>query len=83
MATAACFAAGGVYANPNAPTVVHGQASFSAQGNTLTVTNSPGAVINWQGFSIAGNEITRFIQQSQSSSVLNRVVGMSPSAILG
>lgn len=83
VATAACFAAGGVYANPNAPAVVHGQASFSTQGNTLTVTNSPGAVINWQGFSIAGNEITRFIQQSQSSSVLNRVVGMSPSAILG
>ncbi len=63
--------------------MVHGQAGVAVQGNTLTVTNTPGTVIHWQGFSIAGNEITRFIQQSQSSSVLNRVVGLNPSAILG
>src|SRR5262249_13798210 len=52
-------------------------------GNVLTVTNTPGAVINWQGFSIGANELTKFIQQSAASSVLNRVVGVDPSLILG
>ncbi len=83
IAVASCFAGDVALANPTGPAVAQGQASIATQGNTLTVTNSPGAVINWQGFSIAGNEITRFIQQSQSSSVLNRVVGVNPSAILG
>ena len=49
----------------------------------LSVTNSPGAIINWQQFSIGANEATRFIQQSAASSVLNRVVGVDPSSILG
>lgn len=83
VAVAACFAGNFALANPTGPAVAQGQATFATQGNTLTVTNTPGAVINWQGFSIAGNEIARFIQQSQSSSVLNRVVGINPSAILG
>ena len=83
VAVAACFAGNAVLANPTGPAVAHGQATFAKQGNTLTVTNTPGTIINWQGFSIAGNEIARFIQQSQSSSVLNRVVGINPSAILG
>src|SRR5690606_14902950 len=47
----------------------------------------PNAIINWQSFSIGANEITRFIQQSQASAVLNRVTGgggaIDPSVILG
>ena len=82
VAVASCFS-GTAAANPTGPTVVHGQAGIAVQGNTVTVTNTPGTVIHWQGFSIAGNEITRFIQQSQTSSVLNRVIGLNPSAILG
>ena len=82
-AVASCFSVNPVYANPTGATVVQGQAGISTQGNTLTVTNTPGAVINWQGFSIAAGEIARFIQQSQTSSVLNRVVGVNPSALLG
>lgn len=78
---AGCF--GSALANPLGPQVVNGQASFSQQGNTLSVTNTPGAVINWQAFSIGSGEVTRFIQQSASSSVLNRVVGQDPSQILG
>ncbi|MGE4110739.1 MAG: filamentous hemagglutinin N-terminal domain-containing protein [Burkholderiales bacterium] len=83
VAVASCFAGSVAFANPTGGVVAHGQASISSQGNTLTVTNTPGTVINWQGFSIAGNEIARFIQQSQSSSVLNRVVGINPSVLLG
>src|ERR1700674_3733228 len=83
IAVASCFAAESAYANPTGPAVAAGQASFSQQGKSLTVTNSPGAIINWRGFSIAPDEITRFIQQSPSSAVLNRVVGIDPQQIRG
>src|SRR6188474_793265 len=79
---ASCFAAEGL-ANPTGPAVVSGNASFNAAGKNLTVTNSPNAIINWQGFSIGAGEATRFQQQSAASAVLNRVVGQDPSAILG
>jgi filamentous hemagglutinin family protein len=74
---------GSAYANPLDPTVISGQASFQQQGATLTVTNSPNAIINWQAFSIGASETTRFVQQSSASSVLNRVTGIDPSIILG
>src|SRR5262245_10852928 len=79
---ASCFAAEGL-ANPTGPAIVSGSASFNSVGKTLTVTNSPNAIINWQGFSIGIGEATRFQQQSAASAVLNRVVGQDPSAILG
>ena len=82
-AIACIFAAGQVQANGTDPTVVEGQASFTTQGRLLSITNSPGAIINWQGFSIGASETTRFIQQSDASSVLNRVIGSDPSFILG
>lgn len=82
FAVASCFA-GGSHANPNLPKVISGSATFQTLGKTLNVTNTPGAVIQWQGFSIGADEITRFIQQSASSSVLNRVVGGEASNLLG
>ena len=81
LLVAGCF--GSALANPLGPQVVNGQASFVNQGNTLTITNSPGTIINWQSFSIDQNDITRFIQQSPNSTVLNRIVGQDPSRILG
>ncbi len=86
LAVAACFSVSvpTAYANPNGFAVVNGQATFNYNGNTLSITNTPGSIINWQGFSIGANELTRFIQQSAASSVLNRVVGAAdPSRILG
>ncbi len=70
-------------ANPSGATVVNGAAGFSQNGKTLTVTNTPGAIINWQSFSIGQGEVTRFVQQNASSAVLNRVVSGDPSQILG
>jgi filamentous hemagglutinin family protein len=53
-------------------------------GNTLQITNSPRAVINWQGFSIGAGETTRFVQPFPASVVLNRVTSAhNPSQILG
>lgn len=82
LALATCFA-GVVGANPQAPTVVAGQAAIQQNGKTLSITNTPGAIINWQSFNIDRGELTRFIQQNAQSSVLNRVTGVDPSKILG
>ncbi|MBL8381501.1 MAG: filamentous hemagglutinin N-terminal domain-containing protein [Burkholderiales bacterium] len=71
------------HANPAGAAVIAGQAAIVQQGKLTTVTNSNGAVIHWQSFSIGRDEITRFVQPSASSSVLNRVVGSDPSVILG
>ena len=71
-------------ANPTAGVVVSGSASFTASANkSLIVTNTPGAIINWQSFSIGAGEATRFQQQSAASTVLNRVRNTEPSMILG
>lgn len=76
-------ATGSLWANPQLPQVVHGQVTMAQAGKVLTVTNSPGAIINWQQFNIDRGELTRFVQQNAASQVLNRVVGGDPSRILG
>jgi filamentous hemagglutinin family protein len=78
-----CMLAGEAAANPTGMQVVAGQVSTVTSGNQLLITNSPGAILNWQSFSIMPGELTRFIQQSASSAVLNRITGQSPSQILG
>ena len=80
---AAALGCGAAFANPSGPQIVAGQVSIAGSGNQLLITNSPGAIINWQSFSIGAGELTRFIQQSSSSSVLNRITGQDPSTIFG
>src|SRR5258706_1168114 len=77
LSVAACFGLSSTQslANPTGGSVSSGSAGFASSGNTLTVTNSANAIINWQSFSIGVNEITRFVQSSASAAVLNRVVG--------
>jgi len=82
VAVAACFCVAPVLSNPVNPVVVNGTASFNQVGNVLTVTNSNGAIINWDKFSIQAGETTHFRQASASSSVLNRVLN-DPTAIYG
>lgn len=69
--------------NPTGAQVAAGAAGFSTAGKTLTVTNTPGTIINWQSFSIGAGSTTHFQQQSALSAVLNRVIGNDPSQILG
>ena len=71
------------FANPSGASVAAGGVTFSVSGNLLTITNTPGTIIQWQGFNILPGEITRFVQQNSNSAVLNRVVGQDPSRILG
>lgn len=82
-AVAACYAATPAWALPTAPVVTNGSATFAQSGTVLNVTNSHGAVINWNSFNVGAGETTRFIQSSASSSVLNRVVTADPSQIYG
>lgn len=82
-AVAACALSGNAIANPTGAQVVAGQVGIVSSPNQLLITNSPGAIINWQSFSVLPGELTRFIQQSASSSVLNRITGQDPSKILG
>ncbi|MDO8788361.1 MAG: filamentous hemagglutinin N-terminal domain-containing protein [Sulfuritalea sp.] len=81
-AVAACFIATPVLSNPVNPVVVNGAATFNQVGKLLTVTNSNGAIINWDKFSIKVGETTHFAQTAASSTVLNRVLN-DPTAIYG
>jgi len=71
------------FANPVGLQVVNGSASISSTAKQVTVTNSPNAILNWNSFSIAAGEATRFNQVNAASAVLNRVTGTDPSALLG
>jgi filamentous hemagglutinin family protein len=83
MLIAGCLNTAPAWSNPTGAQVVNGQVSITSSGNVMTITNSPGAIINWQNFSNNVGDITRFNQQSANSSVLNRVIGQDPSQILG
>jgi len=74
-----------VAANPTGPSVVAGQAAVSGLGTSqVTITQaSQQAIINWQQFNIAPNEVTRFIQPDVRSIALNRIFDQNPSQILG
>ncbi len=71
-------------AHPENHTVVSGGAEMSRPDiNTLEITTQNKTILNWNSFSIAEGETTRFIQPEASSAVLNRVVGKTPTEIFG
>ena len=73
------------WALPEGENVTAGTAVFDrSQANTLTVNVSTDRMIaNYNSFSIAGAETVNFNQPSSSSIALNRVVGISPSSLMG
>jgi filamentous hemagglutinin family protein len=73
-----------ILANPTEGTVVAGAATIGAAGQTLTINQTTGsAIINWQQFSIANGETTKFVVPNAFSATLNRVTGGNPSQIYG
>lgn len=72
-------------ANPTGGNVVAGQATISGQGTSkVTITQaSQRAIINWQQFNIAPNEVTQFIQPNVNAIALNRIFDQNPSQIFG
>ncbi len=71
------------YSNPSGLSVAHGQATVNHVGNLTQITNTPGAILNWQQFNIDVGQTTQFIQESANSQVFNRVTGGEVSKILG
>jgi filamentous hemagglutinin family protein len=84
------IAAGPVMAQP-APTtgptggqVVAGQAGISRTPGRTTITQGTDrAAIDWQQFNVGSQHTVQFVQPSQGSWTLNRVVGPDPSVIAG
>ncbi|NGX51301.1 MAG: Heme/hemopexin-binding protein [Chlamydiae bacterium] len=73
-----------VLSNPIEPTVETGRTHFlHPSSKTLLIQASSGAIINWKEFSVNADELTRFIQPSNDSWVLNRVTGSNISEIFG
>lgn len=72
-------------ANPTGPTVVGGDATVSGLGTPQVTINqaSQRAILNWQSFNIAPNEVTQFIQPNASAIALNRIYDHNPSQIFG
>jgi filamentous hemagglutinin family protein len=70
-------------ANPQAMSIVAGEAQCSVEGASCQVIASDRAVLNWERFSIERGETTRFVQPSAQSAVLNRVTGGELSQIQG
>ena len=76
-AISGCFVSGAI-ADPASFTVVNGTAVAVQAGKVLTITNSAGAILNWNKFGVAVGDTTHFQQTSASSAVLNRVLAGAP-----
>jgi filamentous hemagglutinin family protein len=73
-----------VFANPQQPVVVSGDVHIEQPSQqSMHITASNHAIINWQDFSIGSGEVTKFIQPHAAASVLNRVMSGNPSQLLG
>jgi filamentous hemagglutinin family protein len=71
-------------ANPTGGQVAAGSASINTVPGTVTINQQSNiAIINWQTFSIGAGELTKFVQPSSTSAVLNRVLGGQISNING
>ncbi|MFT5422320.1 MAG: filamentous hemagglutinin family protein [Phycisphaerales bacterium] len=83
-ATLALFLAAGVAAaGPDGAVVTSGSASFANNGSTTTITASDGTIINYNSFNIGSTETVQFVQPGANASVLNRILGGSPTNIDG
>jgi filamentous hemagglutinin family protein len=82
--SALCLATRPAIGNPTGGQIVAGSASITSPAvNQLLINQAtPSAIINWQTFSIAAGESTRFAVPA-GGSTLNRVVTGSPSSIYG
>jgi filamentous hemagglutinin family protein len=77
------LAAGRGYANPQGMKVVSGSAQRAQQGNSMQITTSQNAVLQWNSFDIAAGETTVFKQPSATSIVFNNIHGANPTTIYG
>lgn len=68
---------------PSGQKVANGIVSFTTNSNTMNITASNKAIINYDSFNINQNEVVNFLQPNANSIVLNKVVKSNPSSIMG
>lgn len=74
----------GASAAPTGGTVVGGSGTIEQSGLDTTVTQSTDRLaIDWASFNVAADERVAFLQPSETSIALNRILDMSGSQILG
>ncbi|MGH2613340.1 MAG: filamentous hemagglutinin N-terminal domain-containing protein, partial [Rhabdochlamydiaceae bacterium] len=72
------------WTQPSQPHLTEGDANFySVDSQTLDIQVAHRTKIEWNEFSIAQGETTRFIQPAPNSVVINQVTGLHSSDILG
>lgn len=77
------FAAGALAA-PTGGTVVGGEGVINQSGLDTTITQGTDRLaIEWDSFNVAANERVNFVQPSESSIALNRILDLNGSQILG
>lgn len=72
-----------LYALPTSPVPVRGEIQCSKQEKRLTITATDQSILEWSDFSIEQGESTHFALPQDTSIILNRVTGTSPSRIFG
>ncbi|MFW9873901.1 MAG: filamentous hemagglutinin N-terminal domain-containing protein [Candidatus Thorarchaeota archaeon] len=73
-----------LFGKPDGFNLIDGKAFIKCPDNqTMNITTGNKSIINWNNFSINNSETVRFIMPNVSSSVLNRVVGINPSKLMG
>ncbi|HEX2923675.1 MAG TPA: filamentous hemagglutinin N-terminal domain-containing protein, partial [Chloroflexota bacterium] len=77
--------AGTAYGMPDGFSIVNGNITITRpDGTTMHITQvGDKAIINWNGYSIAANELVRYFQPGTNSISLNRVIGADISTIYG
>ncbi|CAB3809604.1 YDG domain-containing protein [Paraburkholderia fynbosensis] len=74
------FGAGG----PSGGQIVSGVGSISQSGAVTTIRQgSPTLQLNWQSFNVGAGQSVNFIQPGSNALAVNRILGSTPSAILG
>ncbi len=73
------------YALPQGGVVTSGSVSITRpNAQTMQINqHTDKAIINWQSYSIGGNQAVLYVQPGASSIALNRVTGLDPSLIYG
>ncbi len=83
LAAMAGLTAGIAQANPEGWNVIDGVVTFTHNGNTLTIDSGHMSIIEWESFSIGMNESVIFNMLNSNSRVLNRIIGPTPTEIMG
>ncbi|WP_233885688.1 YDG domain-containing protein [Paraburkholderia flagellata] len=74
------YAAGG----PSGGQIVSGTGTIQQSGSTTTIQQSSQTLqLNWHSFNVGAGQTVDFVQPGSSSLAVNRILGSTPSAVMG